>query len=46
MESFSDAVKMVGIKSPDCRGFNGNVDLHAAITFCGVVKRKSLRLQC
>ncbi len=46
MESFSDAVKMVGMNSPDCRSFIGNVDLHVAITFCGAAKRKSLRLQC
>ncbi len=46
MESFYDAVKMAGANLPKSWGLSGNVKLHAAITFCGAVKRKSQRLQC
>lgn len=46
MESFSGAVKMAGMNSPECRGSIGNLALHAAITFCGALKRKSQRLGC
>ncbi|MBS1181898.1 MAG: hypothetical protein H6Q99_1778 [Proteobacteria bacterium] len=46
MESFSGAVKMADANLPKSWRLIGNVKLHAAITFCGAVKRKSQRLQC